>query len=76
MGSGGGFFANLISWIIVGLLLYLVIGYLYNLLIIGKGGREAIPNYGFWAEVGSFFSELFANLKARLSGASGGYQQI
>lgn len=74
--SGGGLFANFISWIFILLLIYFVVGYVYNLVFVGKNGREAIPNYEFWAEVGSFFSDLFTNIKARLTGTSGGYQQI
>lgn len=74
--SSGSLIATLGSWLFLGLLLYFVIGYLFNLLIKGKSGGEAIPNYWFWSELGGFFRELFSNLKTRLTGSSGGYTQI
>lgn len=35
------------------LTLYLIIGFLYQRLVVGAKGVEQFPNYGFWSEIGN-----------------------
>lgn len=73
----GGMISSILGWMIVVFMVYLVGGYLFNLLTTNRRGRQAIPNYEFWSEMGAFLVELGGNLKNRLRGGPpGGYQQI
>jgi hypothetical protein len=63
-------------WTLVALVLYLVGGTIYNVTVNGKSGKEAFPHSGLMLDILDFFTELFNNIRARLCGSSGGYQQI
>lgn len=68
-------FLTIMTWIIVIVVLYFVAGVVYNVVIHGKNGTEAIPHHTFLGDLLDFFHELGRNIRARL-GSRGGYQQI
>jgi hypothetical protein len=67
---------SIFVWVAVGLILYFVVGMVYNILVNGKNGMDTIPHRGFWSDLVDFFRELFSNIRTRLGGHQGGYQQI
>ncbi|KAJ1956677.1 type II membrane protein [Dipsacomyces acuminosporus] len=48
--SGGGFFSGLFTMFFVIFLLYVVLGVLYNYLVVRASGLDLIPNLAFWRE--------------------------
>ena len=74
-GAGGLIFA-VFSWFLIAALVYFIAGFVYNMVVNNRSGTEAIPHHEFWSEVFGFLGELFSNIKNRLPGRGGGYQQI
>ena len=75
-----GAILNLIKFLLLGFILYMVIGMVYNGLVLSRTGWDLLPNGAFWKDVSEFLMELFINIRNRLSSTNtstgGGYQQI
>ncbi|KAJ2815971.1 type II membrane protein [Coemansia erecta] len=48
--EGGGFLSTLFTLFIVGSSLYLVVGVMYNYLVVRASGLDLVPNLAFWRE--------------------------
>jgi hypothetical protein len=58
------------------LVAYIVGGTVFNVVVKEKTGKDAVPHSGLMLDICDFVAELFSNIRARLCGTTGGYQQI
>lgn len=49
---------------------------MFNVVVKEKTGKDAVPHSGLMLDICDFVAELFSNIRARLCGTTGGYQQI
>ncbi|KAJ2745081.1 type II membrane protein [Coemansia sp. BCRC 34301] len=75
--SGGGFFSTLFSLFVVVSMLYLVLGVMYNYLIVRATGLDLIPNRAFWREFPYLCSDFAQHVWGMVSGhRRGGYSVV
>ncbi|KAJ2879830.1 type II membrane protein [Coemansia aciculifera] len=75
--SGGGFFSTMFSFFVVVSALYLVLGVMYNYLIVRATGLDLIPNRAFWREFPYLCSDFAQHVWSMVSGRRrGGYSVV
>ncbi|KAJ1896584.1 type II membrane protein [Kickxella alabastrina] len=75
--SGGGFFSTVFSLFISGLVLYLVLGVMYNYLVVRATGMDVIPNLAFWREFPYLCTDFAQHIWDTVSGRRrGGYSVV
>ncbi|KAJ2461022.1 type II membrane protein [Coemansia sp. RSA 2424] len=75
--SGGGFLSTLFSLFVVVSALYLVLGVMYNYLIVRATGLDLIPNRAFWREFPYLCSDFGQHVWGMVSGhRRGGYSVV
>ncbi|KAJ1978336.1 type II membrane protein [Dimargaris verticillata] len=75
--QGGGFFATLFKIIGILLLVYVVVGAIYNYAVVGARGLDLIPHRYFWQELPYLCMDFFQYLYSSCSGRSrGGYTAV
>ncbi|KAJ2373895.1 hypothetical protein H4S02_008719 [Coemansia sp. RSA 2611] len=75
--SGGGFFSTMFSLFVVISALYLVLGVMYNYLIVRATGLDLIPNRAFWREFPYLCSDFTQHVWGMVNGRRrGGYSVV
>lgn len=75
--SGGGFFSSLFTLLVLGFVLYFVLGVMYKYLVVRASGPDLIPNRRFWGEFPSLCVEYTQHLWDTVSGRNrGGYSVV